>query len=150
MDIKKIIVPSLIIVILVGIVWFKFSSKEETLMPHKELPEEKEFVWVCKDSLSRGLKNLSKENIEIESSNGIYRIKYDKSKQYLFDEGTEGIITNSDYFLKKYKDNNIYKEIDKKVIITLKMEDGYVYCPVLILDRVLYGITISQSEKIKK
>ena len=38
----------------------------------------------------------------------------------------------------KIKEQELYKEEDNKVEISLKKKDKFVYCPVLILDRILY------------
>ena len=108
-------------------------------LPVEDMPvDSKEFVWVRMDSLTKGLEEISAGEIKVESTLfNSYIITY-HSKKYLLHEVPEGIETNRKHLLENAKDFMEYKEDDNKVEISFKKKDEFVYCPVLILDRILY------------
>lgn len=113
-------------------------SESDSSLPKQELPTDtKEFIWVRMDSLSQGIKDYSGNNVKIDStSSSKYTLKYN-SKQYLLHEHVDGITENRNRLIVKAKDEMKYKETDSTVVIILKRNGEYVYCPALILGRVL-------------
>ena len=133
------IIAIFVVLILSVLAYFKLTAKVESSLAVEDMPvDSKEFVWVRMDSLSRGLMDISGTEIKVDSMRSkSYVITY-TSKKYLLHEVIEGIETNRKHLLENAKDLMEYKEEDNKVEISLKKKDKFVYCPVLILDRVLY------------
>ena len=136
---SNLIIAIFVVLILSVLAYFKLTEKVESSLAVEDMPvDSKEFVWVRMDSLSRGLMDISGSEIEVDSMRSkSYVITY-TSKKYLLHEVPEGIETNRKHLLENAKDLMEYKEEDNKVEISLKKKDKFVYCPVLILDRVLY------------
>lgn len=136
---SNLIIAIFVVLILSVLAYFKLTAKVESSLAVEDMPvDSKEFVWVRMDSLSRGLKDISGTEIKVDSMRSkSYVITY-TSKKYLLHEVIEGIETNRKHLLENAKDLMEYKEEDNKVEISLKKKDQFVYCPVLILDRVLY------------
>lgn len=136
---SNLIIAIFVVLILSVLAYFKLTAKVESSLAVEDMPvDSKEFVWVRMDSLSRGLMDISGSEIEVDSMRSkSYVITY-TSKKYLLHEVPEGIETNRKHLLENAKDLMEYKEEDNKVEISLKKKDQFVYCPVLILDRVLY------------
>ena len=136
---SNLIIAIFVVLILSVLAYFKLTAKVESSLAVEDMPvDSKEFVWVRMDSLSRGLKDISGTEIKVDSMRSkSYVITY-TSKKYLLHEVIEGIETNRKHLLENAKDLMEYKEEDNKVEISLKKKDKFVYCPVLILDRVLY------------
>ena len=136
---SNLIIAIFVVLILSVLAYFKLTAKVESSLAVEDMPvDSKEFVWVRMDSLSRGLMDISGSEIEVDSMRSkSYVITY-TSKKYLLHEVIEGIETNRKHLLENAKDLMEYKEEDNKVEISLKKKDKFVYCPVLILDRVLY------------
>ena len=136
---SNLIIAIFVVLILSVLAYFKLTAKVESSLAVKDIPvDSKEFVWVRMDSLSRGLMDISGTEIKVDSTKSkSYTITY-TSKKYLLHEVIEGIETNRKHLLENAKDLMEYKEEDNKVEISLKKKDKYVYCPVLILDRILY------------
>ena len=136
---SNLIIAIFVVLILSVLAYFKLTEKVESSLAVEDMPvDSKEFVWVRMDSLSRGLMDISGSEIEVDSMRSkSYVITY-TSKKYLLHEVPEGIETNRKHLLENAKDLMEYKEEDNKVEISLKKKDQFVYCPVLILDRVLY------------
>ena len=136
---SNLIIAIFVVLILSVLAYFKLTEKVESSLAVEDMPvDSKEFVWVRMDSLSRGLMDISGSEIEVDSMRSkSYVITY-TSKKYLLHEVIEGIETNRKHLLENAKDLMEYKEEDNKVEISLKKKDKFVYCPVLILDRVLY------------
>ena len=136
---SNLIIAIFVVLILSVLAYFKLTAKVESSLAVEDMPvDSKEFVWVRMDSLSRGLMDISGSEIEVDSMRSkSYVITY-TSKKYLLHEVIEGIETNRKHLLENAKDLMEYKEEDNKVEISLKKKDQFVYCPVLILDRVLY------------
>lgn len=118
--------------------FYVLISEPDTSLPQSDLPIDiKEFVWVRMDSLSKGIEKYSGNNIKIDStSSRKYTLKY-SSKKYLLHERIDGINENRKRLIEKAKDEMSYNETDSTVIISLKRNGEYVYCPALILGRVL-------------
>lgn len=136
---SNLIIAIFVVLILSVLAYFKLTEKVESSLAVEDMPvDSKEFVWVRMDSLSRGLMDISGTEIKVDSMRSkSYVITY-TSKKYLLHEVIEGIETNRKHLLENAKDLMEYKEEDNKVEISLKKKDKFVYCPVLILDRVLY------------
>ena len=136
---SNLIIAIFVVLILSVLAYFKLTAKVEASLAVEDMPvDSKEFVWVRMDSLSRGLMDISGTEIKVDSTRSkSYVITY-TSKKYLLHEVIEGIETNRKHLLENAKDLMEYKEEDNKVEISLKKKDKFVYCPVLILDRVLY------------
>lgn len=136
---SNLIIAIFVVLILSVLAYFKLTAKVESSLAVEDMPvDSKEFVWVRMDSLSRGLMDISGTEIKVDSMRSkSYVITY-TSKKYLLHEVIEGIETNRKHLLENAKDLMEYKEEDNKVEISLKKKDKFVYCPVLILDRVLY------------
>ena len=136
---SNLIIAIFVVLILSVLAYFKLTEKVESSLAVEDMPvDSKEFVWVRMDSLSRGLMDISGTEIKVDSMRSkSYVITY-TSKKYLLHEVIEGIETNRKHLLENAKDLIEYKEEDNKVEISLKKKDKFVYCPVLILDRVLY------------
>lgn len=136
---SNLIIAIFVVLILSVLAYFKLTAKVESSLAVEDMPvDSKEFVWVRMDSLSRGLKDISGTEIKVDSMRSkSYVITY-TSKKYLLHEVIEGIETNRKHLLENAKDLMVYKEEDNKIEISLKKKDKFVYCPVLILDRVLY------------
>ena len=136
---SNLIIAIFVVLILSVLAYFKLTAKVESSLAVEDMPvDSKEFVWIRMDSLSRGLMDISGSEIEVDSMRSkSYVITY-TSKKYLLHEVPEGIETNRKHLLENAKDLMEYKEEDNKVEISLKKKDQFVYCPVLILDRVLY------------
>ena len=129
-----------IVLILSVFAYFRLTTKVAPSLPVEDMPvDSKEFVWVRMDSLTKGLEDISAGEIKVESTLfKPYVITY-YSKKYLLHEDMEGIKKNRDHLLENGKGLMVYKEDDYKVEISLKKKDEFVYCPVLILDRILYS-----------
>ena len=136
---SNLIIAIFVVLILSVLAYFKLTAKVESSLAVEDMPvDSKEFVWVKMDSLSRGLMDISGTEIKVDSTRSkSYVITY-TSKKYLLHEVIEGIETNRKHLLENAKDLMEYKEEDNKVEISLKKKDKFVYCPVLILDRILY------------
>ena len=136
---SNLIIAIFVVLILSVLAYFKLTEKVESSLAVEDMPvDSKEFVWVRMDSLSRGLMDISGTEIKVDSMRSkSYVITY-TSKKYLLHEVIEGIETNRKHLLENAKDLMEYKEEDNKVEISLKKKDKFVYCPVLILDRILY------------
>ena len=136
---SNLIIAIFVVLILSVLAYFKLTAKVESSLAVEDMPvDSKEFVWIRMDSLSRGLMDISGTEIKVDSMRSkSYVITY-TSKKYLLHEVIEGIETNRKHLLENAKDLMEYKEEDNKVEISLKKKDKFVYCPVLILDRVLY------------
>ena len=136
---SNLIIAIFVVLILSVLAYFKLTAKVESSLAVEDMPvDSKEFVWVRMDSLSRGLMDISGTEIKVDSMRSkSYVITY-TSKKYLLHEVIEGIETNRKHLLENAKDLIEYKEEENKVEISLKKKDKFVYCPVLILDRVLY------------
>lgn len=136
---SNLIIAIFVVLILSVLAYFKLTAKVESSLAVEDMPvDSKEFVWVRMDSLSRGLMDISGTEIKVDSTRSkSYVITY-TSKKYLLHEVIEGIETNRKHLLENAKDLMEYKEEDNKVEISLKKKDKFVYCPVLILDRILY------------
>ena len=136
---SNLIIAIFVVLILSVLAYFKLTEKVESSLAVEDMPvDSKQFVWVRMDSLSRGLMDISGTEIKVDSMRSkSYVITY-TSKKYLLHEVIEGIETNRKHLLENAKDLMEYKEEDNKVEISLKKKDKFVYCPVLILDRVLY------------
>ena len=136
---SNLIIAIFVVLILSVLAYFKLTAKVESSLAVEDMPvDSKEFVWIRMDSLSRGLMDISGTEIKVDSTRSkSYVITY-TSKKYLLHEVIEGIETNRKHLLENAKDLMEYKEEDNKVEISLKKKDQFVYCPVLILDRVLY------------
>ena len=136
---SNLIIAIFVVLILSVLAYFKLTAKVESSLAVEDMPvDSKEFVWVRMDSLSRGLMDISGTEIKVDSMRSkSYVITY-TSKKYLLHEVIEGIETNRKHLLENAKDLMEYKEEENKVEISLKKKDKFVYCPVLILDRVLY------------
>ena len=135
----NLIIAIFVVLILSVLAYIRLTAKVESSFAVEDMPvDSKEFVWVRMDSLSRGLMDISGTEIKVDSMRSkSYVITY-TSKKYLLHEVIEGIETNRKHLLENAKDLMEYKEEDNKVEISLKKKDKFVYCPVLILDRVLY------------
>lgn len=136
---SNLIIAIFVVLILSVLAYFKLTAKVESSLAVEDMPvDSKEFVWIRMDSLSRGLMDISGTEIKVDSTRSkSYVITY-TSKKYLLHEVIEGIETNRKHLLENAKDLMEYKEEDNKVEISLKKKDKFVYCPVLILDRILY------------
>ena len=136
---SNLIIAILAVLILSVFAYFRLTAKVDSSLAEEEMPvDTREFVWVRMDSLSRGLMDISGGEINIDSTKSkTYIITY-SSKKYLFHEVPEGIAKIRMHLLEKAKDLMEYNEDDNKVEILLKKKDEFVYCPVLILDRILH------------
>jgi len=136
---SNLIIAILVVLILSVLAYLKLTAKIYSSLAVEDMPvDSKEFVWVRMDSLSRGLMDISGSEITVDSTKSkSYIITY-TSKKYLLHEVIEGIKTNRKHLLENAKDLMEYKEDDNKVEISLNKKDKFVYCPVLILDRILY------------
>lgn len=129
----------LVMLILFVFAYFRLTAKVDSSLAVEDMPvDSKEFVWVRMDSLSRGLMEISGTEIKVDSTKSKYYTITYTSKKYLLHEVIEGIETNRKHLLENAKDLMEYKEDANKVVISLKKKDIFVYCPVLILDRILY------------
>lgn len=139
MKASNLIIAFLVLLILSVIAYYRLTAEVDSSLAVEEMPvDSKEFVWVRMDSLSRGLSDISGTEIMVDSTKSkSYIISY-SSKKYLLHEVIEGIETNRKHLLENSKDLMEYKEDDNLVKITLQKKDKFVYCPVLILDRILY------------
>lgn len=136
---SNLIIAIFVVLILSVLAYIRLAGKVESSFAVEDMPvDSKEFVWVRMDSLSRGLMDISGIEIKVDSTRSkSYVITY-TSKKYLLHEVIEGIETNRKHLLENARDLMEYKEEDNKVEISLKKKDKFVYCPVLILDRILY------------
>ena len=136
---SNLIIAIFVMLILSVLAYFKLTAKVESSLAVEDMPvDSKEFVWIRMDSLSRGLMDISGTEIKVDSTRSkSYVITY-TSKKYLLHEVIEGIETNRTHLIENAKDLMEYKEEDNKFEISLKKKDKFVYCPVLILDRILY------------
>jgi len=136
---SNLIIAILVVLILSVLAYLKLTAKIYSSLAVEDMPvDSKEFVWVRMDSLSRALMDISGSEIKVDSTKSkSYIITY-TSKKYLLHEVIEGIETNRKHLLENAKDLMEYKEDDNKVEISLIKKDKFVYCPVLILDRILY------------
>ena len=136
---SNLIIAILVVLILSVLAYLKLTAKIYSSLAVEDMPvDSKEFVWVRMDSLSRALMDISGSEIKVDSTKSkSYIITY-TSKKYLLHEVIEGIETNRKHLLENAKDLMEYKEDDNKVEISLNKKDKFVYCPVLILDRILY------------
>ena len=139
MKISNLIIAFIVLAVLGSLAYFRLTAKVESSMVREDMPvDSKEFVWVRMDSLSRGLADISGTEIVVDSTKSkSYIIKY-SSKQFLLHERVEGIETNREHLLSHSDGLMDYEEKDSGVEIKLKRKDNYVYCPALILDRILY------------
>ena len=136
---SNLIIAIFVVLILSVLAYIRLTAKVESSLAVEDMPvDSKEFVWVRMDSLSRGLMDISGTEIKVDSTRSkSYVITY-TSKKYLLHEVIEGIETNRKHLLENAKDLMEYKEEANKVEISLTKKDEFVYCPVLILDRIIY------------
>lgn len=139
MKASDLIISLVVMTALVALACFRLMIDPESSIRTEKMPvDSRDFLWVRMDSLSRGLSDITGTDIHIDSTGSrTYVISYN-SKQFLLHERVEGIETNRKHLLENAKDLMEYEEDDSKVVIKLKRNDRYVYCPVLILDRILY------------
>lgn len=139
MKASDLIISLVVMTALVALACFRLMIDPESSIRTEKMPvDSRDFLWVRMDSLSHGLSDITGTDIHIDSTGSrTYVISYN-SKQFLLHERVEGIETNRKHLLENAKDLMEYEEDDSKVVIKLKRKDGYVYCPVLILDRILY------------
>ena len=139
MKTSNLFIAMLVVLILFVFAYFRLTTKVAPSLPVEDMPvDSKEFVWVRMDSLTKGLEEISAGEIKVESTLfKSYIITY-HSKKYLLHEVPEGIEINRKHLLENAKKIMEYKEDDNKVEISLKKKDEFVFCPVLILDRILY------------
>jgi len=139
MKASNLIIALVVVLILLGLAYIRLTAKVDSSLVVKDLPiDSKEFIWVRMDSLSLGLRDISGTEIKVDTSkSSSFTIKYN-SKKYLLHEVIEGIEINREHLIANSKDLMKYKEDSSKVEIKLKRKDKFVYCPVLILDRILY------------
>ena len=139
MKTSNLIIAIFVVFILSVLAYIRLTVKVDSSLAVDDIPvDSKEFIWVRMDSLSRGLMDISGTEIKVDSTKSkSYIITY-TSKKYLLHEVIEGIESNRKHLLENAKDLMEYKEDDNKVEISLKKKDKFVYCPVLILDRILY------------
>ena len=137
---SNLIIAIFVVLILSVLAYFKLTAKVESSLAVEDMPvDSKEFVWIRMDSLSRGLMDISGTEIKVDSMRSkSYTIQYSSKKYLLHEDMIEGIEKNREHLLQNSKDLMEYKEDENGVEIKLKRKDIYVYCPVLILDRILY------------
>ena len=137
---SNLIIAIFVVLILSVLAYFKLVAKVDSSLTFEEIPvDSKEFLWVRMDSLSCGLMDISGNEIKIDSTKSkSYTIQYSSKKYLLHEDMIEGIEKNREHLLQNSKDLMEYKEDENGVEIKLKRKDIYVYCPVLILDRILY------------
>lgn len=137
---SNLIIAIFVMLILSVLAYFKLVAKVDSSLTFEEIPvDSKEFLWVRMDSLSCGLMDISGNEIKIDSTKSkSYTIQYSSKKYLLHEDMIEGIEKNREHLLQNSKDLMEYKEDENGVEIKLKRKDIYVYCPVLILDRILY------------
>ena len=137
---SNLIIAIFVMLILSVLAYFKLVAKVDSSLTFEEIPvDSKEFLWVRMDSLSCGLMDISGNEIKIDSTKSkSYTIQYSSKKYLLHEDMIEGIEKNREHLLQNSKDLMEYKEDEDGVEIKLKRKDIYVYCPVLILDRILY------------
>ena len=137
---SNLIIAIFVMLILSVLAYFKLVAEVDSSLTFEEIPvDSKEFLWVRMDSLSCGLMDISGNEIKIDSTKSkSYTIQYSSKKYLLHEDMIEGIEKNREHLLQNSKDLMEYKEDEYGVEIKLKRKDIYVYCPVLILDRILY------------
>ena len=137
---SNLIIAIFVMLILSVLAYFKLVAEVDSSLTFEEIPvDSKEFLWVRMDSLSCGLMDISGNEIKIDSTKSkSYTIQYSSKKYLLHEDMIEGIEKNREHLLQNSKDLMEYKEDENGVEIKLKRKDIYVYCPVLILDRILY------------
>ena len=137
---SNLIIAIFVMLILSVLAYFKLVAKVDSSLTFEEIPvDSKEFLWVRMDSLSCGLMDISGNEIKIDSTKSkSYTIQYSSKKYLLHEDMIAGIEKNREHLLQDSKDLMEYKEDENGVEIKLKRKDIYVYCPVLILDRILY------------
>ena len=137
---SNLIIAIFVMLILSVLAYFKLVAKVDSSLTFEEIPvDSKEFLWGRMDSLSCGLMDISGNEIKIDSTKSkSYTIQYSSKKYLLHEDMIEGIEKNREHLLQNSKDLMEYKEDENGVEIKLKRKDIYVYCPVLILDRILY------------
>ena len=137
---SNLIIAIFVMLILSVLAYFKLVAKVDSSLTFEEIPvDSKEFLWVRMDSLSCGLMDISGNEIKIDSTKSkSYTIQYSSKKYLLHEDMIEGIEKKREHLLQNSKDLMEYKEDENGVEIKLKRKDIYVYCPVLILDRILY------------
>ena len=137
---SNLIIAIFVMLILSVLAYFKLVAKVDSSLTFEEIPvDSKELLWVRMDSLSCGLMDISGNEIKIDSTKSkSYTIQYSSKKYLLHEDMIEGIEKNREHLLQNSKDLMEYKEDENGVEIKLKRKDIYVYCPVLILDRILY------------
>ena len=146
MKLSNLYIVLIAIVLLIGISYYTLNKDVQTEIVQKELPvAEKEFVWVRTDSLVNSIVRMTTGNVKIDSSKSSKLILSYHSKQYLLHERTDGMNTLRKHLLDKAGDYFEMKENNENVIITLKREDGYTYCPAAILGRVLQSMSKNQN-----
>lgn len=139
MKTSNLFIAILVVLILSLLAYLRLSAKVESFLAVEDIPvDSKEFVWVRMDSLSKGIMDISGTEIKVDSTkSNTYVISY-TSKKYLLHEVIEGIETTRNHLIENAPDLMVYYEDDNMVEISLKKNDKFVYCPVLILDRILY------------
>lgn len=141
MKTSNLVIAILVVLILSVFSYFRLAAKVDSSLPIESMPvNSKEFVWVRMDSLSKGLMDISAGEIKVESTLfKPYVITYHPKKYLLHEEELEGVRKIREHLLESGKGLMGYEEDESKVEISLKKKDGFVYCPVLILDRILYS-----------
>ena len=136
----NLIIAIFVVLVLSVFAYIRLTAKVESSLAVEDMPvDSKEFLWVRMDSLSCGLMDISGNEIKIDSTKSkSYTIQYSSKKYLLHEDMIEGIEKNREHLLQNSKDLMEYKEDENGVEIKLKRKDIYVYCPVLILDRILY------------
>lgn len=145
---SNIIVALILVALLASFSYWQLGRNVQSDIEKIDLPvENKEFVWVRMDSLSRSITQMTNGNVKIDStSNSKYILSY-TSKQYLLHERIDGMNTNRKHLIEEGKSYFDYEENDNFVTIKLKRKNQRVFCPAVILGRVLYWRSKNQNNQ---
>lgn len=136
---SNIIVAFMLIALLAGFSYWQLSRDARFDIEKVDLPvENKEFIWVRMDSLSRSITQTTNGNVKIDSTSSSKYILSYTSKQYLLHERIDGMNINRKHLIEEGRDFFDYDENDSLVTIKLKRKNQMVFCPAVILGRVLY------------
>ena len=86
-------------------------------------------------------------NVKIDSTSSSKYILSYTSKQYLLHERINGMNTNRKHLVEEGKSYFDYEENDNLVTIKLKRKNQMVFCPAVILGRVLYWRSKNQNNQ---
>lgn len=130
--IHKYILPITLVILLCTYSAWKLNDVDAPSAP-STIGVERSFVWINSDSLETCITNTYPSSVTVSKGRKNFDIEYPSNKLILLHNVSEGAKTDLDSLKLNAKDHFKCEEKDNMVKITLKVEDGFVYCPTALL-----------------